>query len=325
MNNRICWITWENHRRSIELSSEIGADYNFIKSSEIFILRHFLKAIKTIRIIYRYRNDIVIVQNPSRILAALAAFMKIFLPFTLIVDRHTNFRLGKGLSFNPAIWFVVLCSEFSLKVADLTIVTNEYLKKLVERKGGRAIVLHDKIPNFDDQSVPVKLPVGINVLFVCTYAADEPFREVFKAVKLLPEGYNILVTGNYCRAGIDNREVADNLKLLGFVSTEAYEAYIKNCDIVMVLTTSDWCIVCGGYEAMAAGRPLITSNTKALQEFYGNSACYVAPDSQSIAAGIVRVSTDMETYSNEIAKERNAKEVEWQSQWAVLAEYIYSR
>src|SRR5690606_9305989 len=238
----------------IELAKELGADYHFVKSNETFILRHLLKALKTVSLIHRYRKGLVVVQNPSRVLAALAALMKVIFRFPLVVDRHTNFRLGKGFSMNPAIWFVILCSEFSLRVADLTVVTNDFLKGLVERKGGRAIVLHDKIPDMKRPVDKLNLPPGSNVLFVCTYAPDEPYEEVISAARLLPGDCHIHITGNYRKVGLDpkSKEFPSNVHLLGFVSSEDYSAYMFSCDVVMVLTTSEWVIVCGGYEAAAA-------------------------------------------------------------------------
>jgi len=317
VSREICWITWENHRRSIELARELGANYYFVSSNETFIIRHFLKMLKTIAIIYKSRNALIIVQNPSRILAALAALMKLIFKFPLVVDRHTNFRLGKGISKNPAIWFVILCSEFSLKIADLTIVTNEYLKKLVERKGGRALVLHDKIPKIDPTDKRLDLPNGTNVLFVCTYAPDEPYLEVIAAAKLLSNDCHIHLTGNYHKVGLtpESPEIPNNIHLLGFVSNEEYEAYMLTCDVIMVLTDSEWVIVCGGYEAAGAQKPLITSNTITLKEFYKGYAYHTASTPESIAQAISEVSSNIKIYSHKMRIFSELEGEVWKHQW----------
>jgi glycosyltransferase involved in cell wall biosynthesis len=295
----------------------MGADYHFVKSNETFILRHALKAGKTLSLIFRYRKGLIVVQNPSRILAAIASLMKLVFGFPLVVDRHTNFRLGKGFTVNPAVWFVILCSEFSLRVADLTIVTNNFLKELVESKGGKAIVLHDKLPDLRRPRGMVSLPSGKNILFVCTYAPDEPFMEVISAAEHLPEDCHIHISGNYRNAGIDpdSPRFPRNVHLLGFVSREDYDAYVFSCDAIMVLTTSEYVIVCGGYEAAAARKPLITSTTNSLKEFYQSSAVYTEPAAEPIANAILSVCSNTQKYEQLMESFVEFEKLRWDKQW----------
>lgn len=323
----ICWITWEDHRRSKELAKSLGADYIFIKSNEKFILRHIIKSILTIKVLINNRKSIVVVQNPSRILACLAAILKVILKYPLIVDRHTNFRLGKKPSLNPAIWFVIICSEISIRLADLTIVTNDYLKELVERKGGRGFVLYDKIPDLKASSETKDLNQNIKkndaiILFVCTYAADEPYRNVFKAAELLPEGFKINITGNYSKVGISPGDTPSNVELLGFVSEKDYIDHLNNSDVVLVLTSAEWCLVCGGYEAMSVGKPLITSNTTALNEFYDGSAIVTEHDPMSLAAAITNAVSNKSELSKKITVLKEEKQKQWEESWANLHEVI---
>jgi len=324
MGQKISWITWENHRRSIVLAKELGANYYFVKSNETFVLRHLIKTLKTVVLIYQNRNGLIVVQNPSRVLAALASLMKLLFRFPLIVDRHTNFRLGKGISVNPAIWFVVLCSEISLKIADLTIVTNDHLKKLVERKGGRSLVLHDKIPEIEPPVEKIDLPNGINILFICTYAEDEPYSEVITAARYLTSDYHIHLTGNYQKVGLDpaSPEVPANVHFLGFVSAEVYESLLFSCDIVMVLTSSEWVILCGGYEAMAVQKPLITSNTQILSEFYQGNAVHTDHSPKSIADSIIKVSSNYSIYNERISYFADVEREDWRRQWHQFIERL---
>lgn len=324
VTRKICWITWEDHRRSIGLARELGADYYNVKSNRTSFFRYLLKALKTVSLIYQYRKGLVVVQNPSRVLAALAGFMKLIFRFPLVVDRHSNFRLGKGLSMNPAIWFVILCSEFSLKVADLTVVTNDFLKNLVEKKKGRALVLHDKIPDIEPPQKKLDLPTGTNVLFVCTYAPDEPYNEVISAARHLPDDCHIHITGNYCKTGLSPASpgIPPNVHLLGFVSSEDYEAYLFSCDVVMVLTTSEWVIVCGGYEAAAAQKPLITSNTDTLVEFYQGHAYHTEPTPEAIAEAISEVCSEIQAYKDRMFAFSMLERKQWERQWFCFLEQV---
>ncbi|WP_083260291.1 glycosyltransferase [Marinobacter sp. X15-166B] len=314
MDKEICWITWEDHRRSKELAKALCAQYFYIKSTNKFVLRHLVNSIKTVKVLYIKRSSIIIVQNPSRILACLAALLKFVFGYKLVVDRHTNFRLGKRFSINPAIWFVVACSEISIKLADLTIVTNNYLKEHVEKKGGRSFILADKIPEFNSVQYPgYAFKKGrINILYICTYSNDEPYREVIECGRLLEKDCKVFITGNYNKAGLDKDAIPGNVILTGFVNDDAYINLLNSVDIIMVLTSAEWCLVCGGYEAMSVGKPLITSNTIALREFYGTSVVITDHDPGAIKKAIEYSIGNLEMLRQKIQRLKLNKENEWQ-------------
>lgn len=308
--NRV-WITWADHRRTQELAKALGAELIIIEIEGPLVFRHIKSTFKTIGHFFKNKNSLIFVQNPSRILAALAAFFKLFLGYSLVVDRHTNFRLGKGFSWDPRIWFVIACSNFSLRFADITVVTNDYLKKLVERKGGVGFVLPDRIPNL--------IPVGNNssaqqktAVFICTYAEDEPFFETIQAAKFLSSSVNVVVTGNYKKQNVVNPDnVPSNVTLTGFLSEIDYEALLNKADVILDFTTMDWCLVCGGYEAMALEKPFITSDTAALRNFYGSSVVYTKHDPVEIANAINFVLDNQEKFQTAAAELKKSKDAEW--------------
>src|SRR5690606_19499272 len=134
-------------------------------------------------------------QNPSIVLAALLCFLKP-LGYKLIIDRHSNFKLYT-LSIKSFKWRAFhFLSRYTLKKADLTIVTNKYLADLVIDLGGRSFVLPDKLPALDKHANKV-LGGVYKLVFVCTYSADEPVLEVFEALRYLGEDYQLYVTGNF--------------------------------------------------------------------------------------------------------------------------------
>ena len=311
MARRICWITWEDHRRSRELAKRLAADYVVLRSNGRKGIRHFLLALKTIVLLWRRREYIIIVQNPSRVLAAVSAGLKIIFGYPLIVDRHTNFRLGKGFSFNPTVWFMTLCSEFSLRFADLTIVTNEYLKELVDKKGGRGFVLTDPIPELCAPGKKKESKGIFTVFFVCTFSSDEPYEEVIEAGRIIGDKVVIQISGNYSKADLDPKNIPSNVKLMGFVPNEQYDVLINSADTVIALTSAEWCLVCGGYEAIAAKKPLITSNTKALKAFYGTNAIFVEHTAEEISKGICTVMNHPNSYSELAHELYKTKEKEW--------------
>jgi glycosyltransferase involved in cell wall biosynthesis len=56
--------------------------------------------------------------------------------------------------------------------------------------------------------------------------------------------------------------------------------------------------VCGAYEAISAGKPLVLSNTKALRNYFGDFATYVNNDASSICAGIETILQNYKEYSS---------------------------
>lgn len=290
--NRL-WITWDDHRRSRELADAFQCDYIVISSSGSLGISHLMKAIKTTFFLIKYRKSLIFVQNPSRILAALAAFAKIFFGFKLVVDRHTNFRIGKRVGYDPREWFALLCSEFSLRFSDLTIVTNAFLKDIVASKGGRALVLPDRIPainkNFDfvkDVSGTIK-GNGKIVVFICTFADDEPYQNVIQSARFLHSDVIIYITGRYNKQIFSGMErLPPNVILTGYIPDNEYEGLLHSANAILDFTTLDWCLVCGGYEAMSVGKPFVTSDTVALKEFYQNGALYSDHSPEDIANNI---------------------------------------
>ena len=92
--------------------------------------------------------------------------------------------------------------------------------RLINR-GGRGVILQDKIPNIEKiDPVPLEGKTG-TLLFICTFHRDEPFEEVFKAAGMRGmENITIYVTGNHKKANIYQKDVPDNVILTGFVSEE---------------------------------------------------------------------------------------------------------
>ena len=140
------WITWESHRRSKELAKAFGAELITIDYSDASFWRYPLSIIKTIIVLFKKRPNILFVQNPSIILTTLASLLKPVFQYDLIVDRHSNFRFStmNSSSFKWRVFHML--SKCTVKQADLTIVTVESLKKLVNEWQGRGAILQDKIP-----------------------------------------------------------------------------------------------------------------------------------------------------------------------------------
>lgn len=303
------WITWDHHRRTSELARALGIPLKVISLSAPRAVRYLVLGAATVLTLVRTRPRLLIVQNPSIILAALACGLRRLLGYTLVVDRHSNFEFA-----NTDTGLFNAISNYSLRHADLTIVTNTRVKEIVEAKGGRGFILPDKLPTLAKARVK-PLSGRVNVVFVCTYSPDEPVIEVIEAARLLPADVHVHITGNNRSLPASVRENAPpNLVFTGYLPSADYESLLLSADLVLELTTRDHTLLCGAYEAVSLGKPLIISRTEALTQYFRRGAVTTENTAPSIANAIViaqaqlpRLNQDVRTLASELTDDWNQR------------------
>lgn len=248
-----------------------------LTSNRSRMLRYLQLSIRTLKVIREERPSVIFVQNPSIILSFLTILLRPFFKFKVIVDCHNS-----GLY--PLEGQSRVLSEIAnwiAKNADLTIVTNAALASDVIEKGGRAYVMPDPLPTLHAPNDVLEIQHD-SALFICTWASDEPYSEVIDAVRGL--GLTLYVTGNYRKVFSEEqlKELSQNVVLLGFVDRETYDAYLNSVDLVIDLTTRESCLVCGAYEAVAAEKPMIISDTEINRNVFNLGAMYSGSNVTSI-------------------------------------------
>lgn len=277
MDNNI-WIAWERQRRSVELSREFGCKLFILDIDKGLLPRYFLCIISTLKILLKTRPKVVFVQNPSLLLALQVVLLKPFFKYLLIVDRHTNFKFDKRHSANLK-WMLFWCvSNFTIRHADFTIVTNEPLKRIIRTLGGKGLVLQDKLPNMEAfKDYPLIPTSNKTALFVCTFAYDEPVDEIIKAFSLCTDKYSLYISGNWRKKWANESGLArlpKNIFLTGFLAEDDYKSLMSKVDAVIVFTTNDYTLTCGSYEALSLAKPALLSNKKVLVDYFGESSIY---------------------------------------------------
>jgi glycosyltransferase involved in cell wall biosynthesis len=240
----------------------------------------------------RHSPDVLIVQCPSIVLGLWAAALKPLCGYTLVADLHNE--AVKPYIVSSRVYERLLGVVH--RAADLCIVTNPNLTPVIESAGGRTFVLPDKLP--DLRSASSEKPAPTSVVFVCTYSPDEPYREVIEAAAALDPSVTVFITGRY--RGKDPLPVPSNVRLTGFLPEEAYVSLLASADVIVDLTAIEDCLVCGAYEAVALGRPLVTSDTAALRQYFRRGTVYARHDSASLAAAITRALADRERLAAEM-------------------------
>lgn len=316
------WITWEKQRRSMELSRVLDCDlYLFDFKGK---LRYPRCVYNTLKVLIPSPARIVFVQNPSMLLAAIACIYKILSNKKIIVDRHTSFSLKKKRKF-PLDWIIFsILHYFTLKHADLTIVTNIYLKDTVEKVGGKAFILPDKLPELQ-QTRKVRLTEGFNVFLISSFGSDEPIWEAIHAASQLKEKVlNLYVSGNVDKLSEYIRSKAPgNVYFTGFLSEECFVNYIFASDAVMALTTNHYCMLCGCYEAIAAQKPLVTSDKEVLREYFFGSV-FVENTIVGIREGLDELMNNHDIYIDNSKKLKQTIERKWPEQYKKIEKFIDS-
>jgi glycosyltransferase involved in cell wall biosynthesis len=313
---RTCWITWERHRRSRSLTQELKIPLHELSRPGGRAQRYFRDSLLTIASLTRHRYSTVFVQVPSVVLAHLALALAVILRFRVIADAHNAVIEGAENGRFP----LRVLYRSVLRRAHLVIVTNSSLAERVRKFGGRPGVLPDPVPELE------RMPSGRSnphrVLIISTWAEDEPLGAVLEAATLLPEPLFFTITGRPRGRFADIARATPRVELSGFVSEEEYLSLLAGSLIVVDLTTREDCLVCGAYETLAVGRPLVVSDSRALRELLHDGAVYARNEPAAIAAAVVEVSRNEQKWAARCVSRREAYLLEWRAAAARLLRQI---
>ena len=318
----VLWITWERQRRSLELARALNADLLVLRGPRARPARYLYLCYRTVRELRRRRPRIVVGQNPSLILAATLCLLRPLLRFSLVIDRHSNFELDKSGGLKWRMFH--LLSRYTVRRADLTIVTNEPLRRVVESWGGRGFVLPDRLPTIEAPG-PSRARTGtIELVFICSFAGDEPLDELRRAAATLAPTWTLFVTGDgrrYLRGNAEKRW-PPNVRFTGFLDERDYWSLLQSCDAIIVLTTQEHTLTCGAYEAVALGKPAVLSDTATIREYFASGAVYASPNEASIAAGISEAIRRRGELAREMQVLRERLSASWQTTFQDLRRHL---
>jgi glycosyltransferase involved in cell wall biosynthesis len=263
---RLLWIDWAHNVRTRTLARRLGVVLEEITIRGPRLWRYIGSIHRTVGAIRAKRPAVVIATNPSLVLGMFLLVLRKWYGFAVVSDAHYC-----GVRAENDSWLLQRLLDFHNSRADLVIVTNDNHARFVAGLPGQSYVCQDPLP--DVQTLPQsRVRLGPrSVLLICSFSDDEPYEAVFEAFSRLTEdGFTLFVSGNCKRAKTDLSRYAW-VRLLGFLPAAEYYQYLQAASIVMDLTTYDDCLVCGAYEALAAEKPLITSRTAALAEYFGDA------------------------------------------------------
>jgi glycosyltransferase involved in cell wall biosynthesis len=273
MKNRV-WITWEHQTRNISMANLFDCYYFELTSNKHRIFRYLELSFKTLKFLIKEKPAEVFFQNPSVVLATICALYKILNSRAVVVGDYHNAALELS-NLSP------LNSFISRKV-DLTIVSNDSLINRVTEMKGRAFAMADPIPNIPNVGQkPFEIENVEYIVFICSWADDEPISTVLDAFisskSFTDKQVYLYVTGKIKPSRLQHPidyYMNEGVKFLGFVSEDTYWSLISHSICNIDLTTRSDCLVCGAYESIAVGNPVILSNNNATLAYFGKYCIY---------------------------------------------------
>ncbi|HEX4008870.1 MAG TPA: glycosyltransferase [Solirubrobacteraceae bacterium] len=279
----IAWAREDSRSKSLSraLDGEFCTFFDFdIQSRPLVPLRYLASALRTLTYLILRRPRAVVIQSPPVPAAALVWGWARLARVPVVLDTHpASFEeTGVHQVMRPLIrWLVPRASG--------CIVTTPRLGDQITRWGGRPVIVHEAPMVWSDRMRPSDRSAQRRVLFICTFAPDEPLMQVLDAARRLPE-VEFHITGDRRRLPPAAAGAAPaNVHWTGYLRGDDYVDALGRADVIMSLTTRAESVQRSAYEAVDALRPLVVSDWPHMRSLFPH-AVFVTNDGQSIAAGV---------------------------------------
>jgi len=295
---RTGWITWEVQRRNRSITQVLGLPLHEIVMPRP---RYIRSAVATLTILPRY--DRVVVQSPSVALAVLATGL---CPRQTLIDCHST-----PVEQAEAGGWIGRLSGWALRRARAVIVTNPGMQVRVERWNPNVYVLPDRIPAW----APARATQTAEVLCVRNGGPDDPVDLILSAAEQLPGIRFVLV-------GPVQDKPRPNIEWTGWLGPQAYRDRLGQADVVLDLTDREDALLCGAYEAVAAGKPMVLSDTLALRRYFRAGVVHTLHTPDAIAANIRYALVHQDCLQRAITEARPQMDRDWDAAAQVLAQEL---
>jgi glycosyltransferase involved in cell wall biosynthesis len=309
----VAFVAWTPiSGRSAEIADAVGGEafclYDLrIAFRPLIPIRYAVSLVRTIVYLIRRRPRAAIVTNPPIFPALVVGVYARLARVPFVLDSHPS-----GFGIDDRIWSVFEPLHRRLvRRAAATIVTGPVLAEVVARWGGRPEVVHEAPPAWKVD--PPAAPARRQVLSVCTFAPDEPVRELVAAAALVPD-VEFAVTGDrrLCPADL-HASAPPNVTFTGFLHGGDYVRAISAADVILALTKRPEAVNRAAYEGVYAGRPTVISDFPAQRELFG-FAVAATNDPEGIASAVREAFARHEELVAAAQSARDAQTARWAAQ-----------
>ena len=321
--DRKVFVVWAPYsRRSQSLAAELGLTVHFIHhlrfQRPVYApLKYILQAVHTLVLLLKERPSGVFVQDPP-IFASLIVYL-----YTVLTLGHARFIVDahSGALLHP--WWRVFrgLQKFIYRRALTVITTNCTLADQVRSWGANSMALAGP-PIHIPPGEAMSLSEAFNLVLINTFSVDEPLSVALQAVADQP-GLHLYVTGDRRKAPPSLLASAPaNVTFTGFLSDADYVRLLRGADAIMSLTNEDFTLQLGGMEAVAVGKPVITSDLSFLREYFSQGTVHVPNTPEGVRQGLTDVQRNVARLSAEIQGLRRVHQEDWITKSQRLRELI---
>jgi hypothetical protein len=285
-NPSVLFVAWTRTvGRSREIAAALGGEAFTTRplrlaSRRLVPFRYLVNTFRTVRVLAHRRPDVVIVTNPPIVAALVVWAWSRAAGSSYILDSHPS---AFGAKNHLTSQRLIRLHRWLARRALTCMVTTRDWVQVLEAWGARGVVVHEAPPLWSTSTTAASLTE--RVLFPGVFASDEPIDQVVALARLRPN-VEFRITGD--RAKCPEHILADlpsNVRLLGYLDTDAYAAEVDAAGAVLALTTEPTSVVRAGYEAVYSRRRLIVSDWAAGREAFPH-AIHVTNRAEDLAAGV---------------------------------------
>jgi hypothetical protein len=311
----IAWAREDSRSRSLAraLGGEAQTFYDLgLQNRWLVPLRYVISAVRTVAYLVRCRPRALLVQAPPVPAAALAWAWAALARVPILIDSHPA-SFGTETARLDRLMRPVLA--WLAPRAAGCVVTTPRLGAQVSCWGGRPLIVHEAPMPWHGRMRARGCSGQRRVLFVCTFAPDEPVMETLAAAALLPD-VSFTVTGDIRRLTAHMRGAAPpNVQWVGYLGPAEYVAALEAADVVMSLSTRPDSVARSAHEGVDALRPMIVSGGPHMRELFPY-AVVVENEADSIAAGVREAFRRCTELSAMAVEARAVQHRRWESQLA---------
>jgi hypothetical protein len=311
----IAWVREDSRSSSIAraLGGEARTFYDLgLHAKPLVPLRYLLSAVRTVAYLLRRRPRAVMVQAPPVPAVAIAWAWSRLARAPLLIDSHPasfgteEARIDQVM--RPLLaWLVPRAAG--------CIVTTPRLGEEISRWGGRPLVVHEAPMPWSERVRPHSASAPRRVLFICTFAPDEPVMETLEAAAQLPE-VTFAITGDLRRLPEPARIAAPgNVQWVGYLTATDYVTALTQADVVMSLTNRAESVARSAHEGVDALRPMVISGGRHMRDLFPY-AVFVENEPQGIAAGVADALRRCDELSQRAIEARSVQHRRWREQLA---------
>jgi glycosyltransferase involved in cell wall biosynthesis len=102
----------------------------------------------------------------------------------------------------------------------------------------------------------------------------------------------------------------------GFMEYGNYLRLLEDSDGIMVLTSRNRTMLSGAYEALALGKPLITSNWDPLKQYFNKGTIHIDNTSKQIKEAVNLIQRNKEKLAKDMGQLKIERNNEWEQKFA---------